>query len=318
MEHNTENLTSATIIADEEIIFKIKYKSLKLMAYGLIFFSIFKNSKVCGFKQALVSLKPNFLQDLNIENNWELIKEKIFSMSINKSDQFNQPMIEDVMTVISAVTSEPEFLEEMLYNALQEKFGALTELLKSKLADVIPGRIEIQIEIEKIDLSKAKETKKEQRQRADAIASPPVKNYEFPKFILMSYIEDKLLGKKIGALKPNDKVILKIDDDSIPETALSKIPSHKFGLCYATFVEFYQENNLKYAVFNLGNEIFGRFPVMESNSSVRIKMVLNKKNDKLDSLRFIKDNSLTFYMLVIIIAIILCFLTIQYYAWVME
>ena len=300
---------------EEEVVFKIKYKSIKLMAYGLIFFSVMKDSKNCGFKQAFVSLKPNFLQDLNIEQHWELIKEKLFDMTIKKSDLFNQPMTEDVNAAISAALADSEFREDLIYNALQEKFGVLIELIKTKLTDVIPGRIELQCEIEVIDKSKVKEIKKETKY--PKTETPVVKGFDFPKFILLSPIEDRMLGKKLGALKPNDKAILKIDDDKIPESALAKIPNYKFGYGYAPLVEFYKENSLQYAVFNLGSELFGRIPVTENNSTLRIKIVLDKNESKLDSLKFITDNSLTFYMIIILSAIIICFLSWIYYSWML-
>lgn len=309
-----ENLTEI----NEEIIFKIKLKSVKLLAYGLIFFSIIRKTKECGFKQALASLKPNLYQDLIIEMNWDLLKDKLFDFSIKKADTINQPITEDIMTVLTAALKEPEFREDMLEYADKEQFGSISELLKTKLSDVIPGRIELQCEIEKNDLSKQKDKEKQNKDNSDTSKKKEsvVIDSKSPKFLSAEAVEDKLLGKKIGNLKPNDKIIIKITDNSFSENVYENLPSFKFGFHYASFVEFYtDESGIVFAVFNLGNNFFGRFPVTKEDKLKKIKYVMKQDESGLDKLKFITDNTLTFYIIIISAAVIICFLAWLYYSW---
>ncbi|MBP7653007.1 hypothetical protein KA977_06275 [Candidatus Dependentiae bacterium] len=304
---------------NEEIVFKIKLKSLKLLAYGLIFFSVIRKTKECGFKQVIASLKPNLYQDLVIELNWELLKEKLFDFTIKKADTVNQPITEDIMSVITEALKEPDFREDMLTYADKEQFGSIYELLKNKLSDVIPGRIELQCEIEKIDSTKSFEKQASEEEAAKKNENAMIVDPKSPHFINVEGFEDKLLGKKIGNLKSNDKIILKITDNSFSEKVYENLPSFKFGHHYGTFTEFYKDDSgINYAVFNLGNNFFGRFKVAKEDNIKKIKYVMPQNESGLDKLKFITDNTFTFYIILITVAVILCFLSWQYYTWLYE
>jgi len=311
------DMKNADSVKDEEIIFKIKLKSVKLMAYGLIFFSIRRHGKECVFKQALASLKPTLFQDLPIELQWDLLKDKLFDFSIKKKDTVNQPITEDLLSAITDALQDSGFREDMLDYADREQFGSIYESLKTRFADVIPGRIEMQCELEK-KKSSATEPQPKQNETTKQLQQKETDS-KTPKFVAVNTIPDKLLGKKIGNLKQNDKVLVVIDDKSYPPKVYENLPTYKYGLHYGTFVEFFtDQNQMKYAILNLGNNFFGRFVVTKDNNSEKIKYVMAPNESRLNNMKFITDNTFTFYLIIISVAIILCFLSLWYYNWLFE
>jgi len=307
---------STTANLNEEIIFKIKLKSSKLQAFALIFFSISKANCANVFKQVFASLKPNLFQELPIEANWLFIKEKMFDFSMKKKDILNPAITEDIMVAVSSMLAEDEFRAEILDYAQRENYGMLNEAIKRKLADVIPGRIELQCELEKF-INRPEDQKseiKEKKSIKDVKKLDPKK----PTFLQIEPIEDKLFGKKIGNFKAGNIVVVNITDTSVSNSELENLPTRKYGKFYSSFVEFYTENDKKFVVVKLGENVFGRFEVNKEDMLRRIKTVIKEEDSEVNKLKFVTDNTFLFYLILLTTATVLTVLSWFYYSWMFD
>jgi len=303
----------------QEIIFKIKFKSNKLMAHGLIFFSILTDTMQCGFRQTLVSLKPNLFQDLLISLKWNALKEKLFNLTIKKSGEINQPITEDISAALSNILNDPEFCKDALDFAQNEKYGPLVELLKNSLADVIPGRIELQCEIESTDVKSKSEDEEESKSEPQTETKQNAekqknKLYNLNDFIEVACVEDKIIGKTLSKLKKDDGVVVKVIDPKYSEHQISRLDSYRYGLCYCGFIEFYKEDEEnEYAIFKLSANTFGRMKLNKYSKNAKIKTIIDDNEPANAGYKFIFENTLTFYLILIASAFILSFLAWQYY-----
>ncbi|HPP87805.1 MAG TPA: hypothetical protein PLM75_08115 [bacterium] len=296
----------------EEIIFKIKFRAVKLVAYSFIFFSIRRDSKLVGFKQVLASLLPNFFEEFIIDQRWNTLKEKIFNFSLTKKEMINQPLTEDMMEAITQALEDTTFRENIFDYADSEKYGMVVETIKSKLSEFIPGRLEVQCEIEKNIIEDEiiqEKTKKEEDKEKELLESP------VDKFINVEPIVDELLGKQIKKLKKNDLIPLIPADPNYTEKFYKKLPNYKFGRLYGSFVEFYKDSDKEYAVFNITKNVFCRFEVKPELKEKKIKYIMSKEESGIDRLKFITDNTFLFYLIIVGGALVLCILSWFYYNW---
>jgi RNA recognition motif-containing protein len=82
------------------------------------------------------------------------------------------------------------------------------------------------------------------------------------------------------------------------------------------FIEFYNHENNEYAIFKLGENIFGRYCI--NNPNLKIKLYQTETSGEKENfiIKYITDNTLVFYILLIGLALAFILVAWFYYEWI--